>query len=81
MKADPRPRTPAPALKQNMGNTHPVTRPERLAPPKPGLRRVIVAVHATHSGVAATMPVSLPAWPEGWPEERSGECWDDGGRG
>ncbi len=52
-----------------IGDTHPETSSVKAAPPKPGTRRVEIALSSSHSGVQARMLVSLPDWPEGWKEE------------
>lgn len=52
-----------------VGDTHPRQSLDDMCPPKPGTCRVVVAMHATHSGVTTQMPVTLPAWPEGWADD------------
>lgn len=54
------------------GNKHPLTSSADMPSPKPGTRRVEIPLHATCSGVTAKMPVTLPAWPEGWGAEDGG---------
>lgn len=54
------------------GNKHPRVSTDDMAPPKAGTRRVEIPMHASCSGVTARMPVTMPAWPDGWEDDTGG---------